>query len=185
MLQQTQVSVVIPYFDRWMNRFPTLRHLAKATLDEVIKEWEGLGYYSRARNLHEGARYVLEKHEGILPETREELQKIKGLGPYTIGAIRSFAFHHKAAAVDGNVIRVLARYFKIEDDIAKPKTIQMIRDRAEAILPEIEPWIVAEALIELGATLCTKKLRMLKLSAESILCKLPTRRSGSDSLQVD
>ncbi len=157
MLQQTQVSVVIPFFERWMKRFPSIEALAKATLDEVIKEWEGLGYYSRARNLHEGARYVLEKHQGALPSRSEELRQIKGIGDYTIGAIRSFAFHQKAAAVDGNVIRVIARYFHIEEDISKAKTLRMIRELAEGILPEKEPWIAAEALIELGATVCTRK----------------------------
>jgi A/G-specific adenine glycosylase len=157
MLQQTQAAVVIPYFERWMERFPTIKSLAEASLDAVIKEWEGLGYYSRARNLHQGAQYVLQHHEGILPRTREELEKIKGLGEYTIGAILSFAFHQKAAAVDGNVLRVLSRYFLIEDDISKPKTVKAIRQLAQEQLPDNQPWVVAEALIELGATLCGRK----------------------------
>lgn len=157
MLQQTQVSVVIPYFKRWMQRFPTVKALANAPLDLVIKSWEGLGYYSRARNLHEAAAYVVAQHEGQLPSSAEELKKIKGLGPYTVGAILSFAFHQKAPAVDGNVIRVLARYFSIPEDISKPKTIKNIWALAAALLPEEEPWVVTEALIELGATVCTRK----------------------------
>ncbi len=157
MLQQTQVSVVVPYFLRWMQRFPTVADLAKASVDEVIKEWEGLGYYSRARCLHAGAKYVMEQHGGIIPQTEEELKAIKGLGPYTIGAIRSFAFHHPVAAVDGNVVRVLARYFKLEEDISKPKTMNQIRQMAQEILPKENSWIFNEALIELGATICTKK----------------------------
>ena len=157
MLQQTQVAVVIPYFERWMQHFPTIQALANADLDEVIKLWEGLGYYSRARHLHAGAKTVLQDFQGILPSSELELKKIKGLGPYTIGAIRSFAFHEKTSAVDGNVIRVLARYFLIEEDISKPATVKMIRQLAEDLLPEDESWIVNEALIELGATICTRK----------------------------
>lgn len=161
MLQQTQVAVVIPYFLRWMKQFPTIRDLAKAPLDEVIKHWEGLGYYSRARHLHLGAQYVLEEWGGRLPEDVAALKKIKGLGPYTIGAILSFAFHQKIPAVDGNVIRILTRYFCIEENISETKTKKMIWDLAEKLLPEEEPWIFNEALIELGATVCQKKPRCL------------------------
>lgn len=157
MLQQTQVLVVIPYFERWMQHFPTIQDLAEASIEQVIKLWEGLGYYSRARNLHAGARYVLQHHAGIIPQSEEELRKIKGLGPYTIGAIRSFAFHQRSAAVDGNVLRVLARYFAIKEDIANSKTIKEIHQRALALLPEKEPWVIGEALIELGATICGRK----------------------------
>lgn len=157
MLQQTQVAVVIPYFERWMIQFPTIEALAKAPLDEVIKLWEGLGYYSRARNLHAGAQFVVDQFNGELPSTENELAQIKGLGPYTIGAIRSFAFQQKAAAVDGNVVRVLSRYYHLEDDTAKPKTQTKIRQIAEDLLPDEEPWIVNEALIELGATVCSRK----------------------------
>lgn len=159
MLQQTQVAVVIPYFERWMQRFPTIKDLAEAQLDEVIKLWEGLGYYSRARSLHEGAKYVLSHQQGRLPQRAEELYKIKGLGPYTVGAILSFAFHQKAAAVDGNVIRVLTRLFEIKEDIDKPKTVGQIRELAYQLLPEDESWIQNEALIELGATICSKKAK--------------------------
>ena len=113
MLQQTQVSVVIPYYERWMKRFPTIDSLAHAPAEQVMKAWEGLGYYSRARNLHEGAKFLCETYSGIFPEDHREWIKIKGLGPYTIGAIRSFAFHQKAPVVDGNVIRVITRYFNL------------------------------------------------------------------------
>lgn len=157
MLQQTQVAVVIPYFERWMARFPTIQSLAEAPLDSVIKQWEGLGYYSRARNLHSGAQYVVEHFGGQLPKTEAELQKIKGLGPYTIGAILSFAFHQKVPAIDGNVIRVLTRLFQIEEDIGKVATQRQIRQRAEEILPEKAPWEIAEGLIELGATVCKRQ----------------------------
>lgn len=157
MLQQTQVSVVIPYFERWMRVFPSIEALAKADLDSVIKEWEGLGYYSRARNLHQGARYVVEHHQGILPDSYDQLKKIKGLGPYTIGAILSFAFHQRKAAVDGNVMRVLARYHCFKEEITKSTSIKHISTLAEEMLPEKEPWTISEALIELGATVCMRK----------------------------
>lgn len=157
MLQQTQVAVVIPYFERWMRLFPTVEALASAPIETAIKAWEGLGYYSRVRNLHEGARYILKEHSGQIPVEAHALGKIKGIGPYTVGAIRSFAFNQKAAAVDGNVMRVIARYFCMEDDLSQPKTVTKIRSMVEEILPEDEPWVVMEALIELGATICSKK----------------------------
>ena len=157
MLQQTQVAVVIPYFERWMRLFPTVYDLAKASREEVIKAWEGLGYYSRARNLHEGARYLVENHGGEVPKEVSALQKVKGVGPYTVGAIRSFAFKLKAAAVDGNVLRVFARLFAIKEPIDQGRTRQMIEEMVESFLPEVEPWIVMEALIELGAIVCKKK----------------------------
>lgn len=156
MLQQTQVATVIPYFERWMERFPTLQHLALSSLDEVLKLWEGLGYYSRARNLHEGAKHILTHHHGIFPDSLLEITQIKGIGPYTQGAIASFAFHQRVAAVDGNVIRVLSRYYLIEDDVTKVKTVTYIRRLAQELLPEQESWITNEALIELGALVCTR-----------------------------
>jgi A/G-specific adenine glycosylase len=157
MLQQTQVAVVIPYFLRWMEKFPTIEVLAKAKVEDVIKEWEGLGYYSRARSLHHGANQVMQQWGGVLPKGEDELATIKGLGPYTIGAIRSFAFHMRTSAVDGNVIRVLTRYWDMHLDVCKPKTVQEIRKMADSVLPEKESWVTNEALIELGATICTKK----------------------------
>lgn len=156
MLQQTQASVVVPYFERWMSLFPTIQDLAIAPIDAVIKAWEGLGYYSRARNLHTGAKYIVDNYKGVFPQDPKELAKIKGLGPYTVGAICSFAFQQKIPAVDGNVMRVLARYFLLDDDIAKAKTVQKFRQLTSELLPEIDPWIVSEALIELGATVCTR-----------------------------
>lgn len=159
MLQQTQVVVVIPYFLNWMQRFPSIRHLAAASLDEVIKAWEGLGYYSRVRHLHESAQYLVKHFDGQMPCEEEELKKIKGLGPYTVGALLSFAFHQKKAAVDGNVIRVLTRYFGLEEDVAKPATVNKLRQIAQDLLPDEEPWIINEALIELGATICQRKAR--------------------------
>lgn len=160
MLQQTQVSVVIPYFEEWMRKFPTIQALAEAKIDEVIKVWEGLGYYSRARNLHEGAKFVVRHFGGRLPDNEKDLKLIKGIGPYTLGAILSFAFKKRAAAVDGNVLRVLSRVESIREDISKPKTVALIHKEALSLIPEIEnheSWIINEALIELGAIVCAKK----------------------------
>lgn len=157
MLQQTQVSVVIPYFKRWMENFPSVTALAKAPLDEVIKCWEGLGYYSRARNLHAGAQFITKHYHGCLPTEAEELLKIKGLGPYTVGAICSFAYHQKIPAVDGNVIRVLCRVFNLHEDIGQSKTVKQLNHLAASILPTDEHWLLNEGLIELGALICTKR----------------------------
>lgn len=170
MLQQTQIATVIPYYERWMEQLPTLQDLAMAPLEKVIKLWEGLGYYSRAKNLHAAAQYILQHHNGIIPSDPQVLAKIKGIGPYTLGAILSFAFHQRYPAVDGNVTRVLSRYFMIQDDVGSPKTQRLLREIAEKILPENQPWVMAEALIELGATICKKAPKCLECPLKST-CK--------------
>ena len=157
MLQQTRASVVVPYFERWLILFTDVVALADAPLESVIKAWEGLGYYSRARNLHRGAKQVVEQFGGQIPSTREELMTIQGLGPYTIGAILSFGFKKRSVAVDGNVMRVLARFFSIEENVSKQSVKRKIAQGAEALLDSDEPWVTAEALIELGATICTPR----------------------------
>ncbi len=161
MLQQTRASVVVPYFERWLTLFPDVRTLASAPLEKVIKTWEGLGYYSRARNLHKGAQQIVEQFGGEIPSQRKDLESIYGLGPYTVGAILSFGFRQRAVAVDGNVTRVITRYFSIEENISKQSTKKKIAAAAETLLDLDEPWITSEALIELGATLCTPKPRCL------------------------
>lgn len=145
MLQQTQVQVVIPYFMRWMEQFPSIESLAMAQEEEVIKAWEGLGYYSRARNLHRAARLL---QQGI----PDNLRTLPGFGPYTAGAVASFALRKKAAAVDGNVVRVLSRYFASSE---KQRT--HYEDLMLKILPDEAPWVVMEATIELGALICKKQ----------------------------
>lgn len=157
MLQQTQVSVVIPYFNRWMEAFPTIEALAKADIDDVIKLWEGLGYYSRARNLHKAAQFVCAQMEGRLPSCKASLLKIPGIGPYTAGAIAAFAFGEKVAAVDGNVRRVMARLYGIEESIDLGSVQSHIEELALQLLPDSQPEMVVEALIELGALICQKK----------------------------
>lgn len=155
MLQQTRAEVVIDYFNRWMEKFPTLEALAKAESKEVIKAWEGLGYYSRARNLHKGAQVVLKEYGGELPSSFDRLIKIPGIGPYTAGAIASFAFKQKAPALDGNVMRVLSRFLAFEQDPHKKS--KELRAKLVDLLPDESPEIVMEGLIELGATLCKKR----------------------------
>jgi len=157
MLQQTQATVVIPYFERWMETFPTVTHLAQAPLSQVLKLWEGLGYYSRARHLHAAAGLIMQKWGGKMPSSEAELAQIKGIGPYTRAAILSFAFQQKRAAVDGNVARVMARFFAMHAVIDQPHVRREIEKQTQLILPDEKPWLIAEALIELGATLCGKK----------------------------
>jgi A/G-specific adenine glycosylase len=155
MLQQTRAQVVIAYFERWMELFPTIQDLAVSPIEQVIKVWEGLGYYSRARNLHAGARQVVQEYGGELPNTKEALLSIRGLGPYTVAAILSFGFKQRAAAVDGNVMRVISRVAWIDEDIGKISGKRRIENFANEFLSEDRPWVTAEALIELGATICT------------------------------
>ena len=149
MLQQTRVETVAPRFERWLARFPSVAALADAGLDEVLAEWEGLGYYTRARNLHAAARMVRERHGGGLPDTFEELRALPGVGEYTAGAIASIAFDRPEPAVDVNARRVLARLF----DLAGPSP-RALRERASAGMPRDRPGDFNQALIELGATVC-------------------------------
>jgi A/G-specific adenine glycosylase len=156
MLQQTRVQTVIPYWERWMQKFPSVRALADAPLDDVLAAWAGLGYYSRARNLHKGAQAV---REAGLPSRASELREVPGIGPYTAGAIASIAFGEKAPLVDGNVARVLARVFGIEDDVkstAGTKALWHHAGELMAALPSGQaPGALNQGLMELGATICS------------------------------
>ncbi|NMO97383.1 A/G-specific adenine glycosylase [Paenibacillus lemnae] len=157
MLQQTRVDTVIPYFNRFIEKFPTVEALADAPEDEVLKCWEGLGYYSRARNLQAAARQVKEQYGGIMPSGKEEVAGLKGVGPYTAGAIRSIAFNLPAPAVDGNVMRVLSRYFLIEEDIMKIRTRKHMEELVMQLIPEGRASDFNQGLMELGALVCTPK----------------------------
>jgi A/G-specific adenine glycosylase len=157
MLQQTRVDTVIPYYERFMSKFPTVRALAEALEPEVLKCWEGLGYYSRARNLQAGAREVVERYGGVVPDDKTSVAGLKGVGPYTTGAIMSIAFNRPEPAVDGNVMRVLSRYFCLEEDIAKPATRVGIEKLAASLIPEGAAGDFNQALMELGALVCTPK----------------------------
>lgn len=155
MLQQTRVDTVIPYYKRFTDAFPDVESLAAADQQKVLKLWEGLGYYSRARNMHYAAKTVAEEFGGTMPGSYDELIKLKGIGPYTAAAISSIAFNEKKAVVDGNVLRVFCRYFGIDDDIRSQKTKNQIQELTQEIIPEDNPGDFNQAVMELGATVCT------------------------------
>lgn len=155
MLQQTRVDTVIPYFRNFIEKFPTIEDLANAGEEEVLKAWEGLGYYSRVRNLHAAVKEVQQTYEGQVPNSPEEISKLKGIGPYTKGAILSIAYNIPEPAVDGNVMRVLARIFSIRDDIAKPSTRKLFEAIVREIISHEDPSSFNQALMELGALICT------------------------------
>jgi len=157
MLQQTQVQTVIPYYERWLKAFPNFQTLARAPLNKVLKRWEGLGYYSRARNLHALAKAVMKLHKGHLPEDPDALRALPGIGRYTSGAILSIAFHKPFPLVDGNVMRVLSRAYAIREDIKEAETQKKFWALAEELVPKKEPGNFNQALMELGATICTPK----------------------------
>ncbi|WP_409366930.1 A/G-specific adenine glycosylase [Lysinibacillus sp. 38-6] len=155
MLQQTRVDTVIPYYNRFMESFPTLELLAEAPQEYLLKHWEGLGYYSRARNLQAGVREVLENYGGIVPDNRHEISKLKGVGPYTAGAILSIAYNKPEHAVDGNVMRVLSRVLNIHDDIALPKTKKIFEAAVDELIDPDNPSSFNQGLMELGALICS------------------------------
>ncbi|MFX3623316.1 MAG: A/G-specific adenine glycosylase [Ectobacillus sp.] len=157
MLQQTRVEAVKPYYKNFMEKFPTLEALANAHEDEVLKAWEGLGYYSRARNLHAAVKEVQENYGGKVPDTPEEISKLKGVGPYTKGAILSIAYDVPEPAVDGNVMRVFSRILSIWDDIAKPKTRKLFEDVVREVISKENPSYFNQGLMELGALICIPK----------------------------
>lgn len=157
MLQQTRVETVIPYFERWMARFPDLNALARAPLQDVLSTWEGLGYYSRARNLHRAAQIVSSELDGELPEDPVELRKLPGIGRYTAAAIASIAFGQDEPAVDGNIRRVLARVFNISEPARSPAGERRFWELAAENLPLGHAGAYNQALMDLGAVVCTPR----------------------------
>ena len=157
MLQQTQIETVIPYYQRFLRRYPTLESLAAAPLADVLKLWEGLGYYRRARHLHQTARIVLEQHHGVFPDTAAALRELPGVGPYTAGAIASIAFGESAAVLDGNVIRVFTRLLDMDSDISQGATRKKLWRIAADFLPAQGAGDYNQALMELGQTICRPK----------------------------
>lgn len=161
MLQQTRVETVIPYYERFIGKFPTLAELAEAKEEDVLKMWEGLGYYSRARNLQAGVKEVVAEYGSRIPENRKDISKLKGVGPYTAGAVLSIAFGVPEHAVDGNVMRVLSRILLIEEDIAIPKNRKLFEEVVMALIDKEDPSSFNQGLMELGATICTPRPRCL------------------------
>lgn len=157
MLQQTRTDTVIPYFERFIKAFPTIESLAEAPEEKVLKMWEGLGYYSRARNLKEAAIQIMVHHNGIFPNDPNEMGKLKGIGPYTAGAIGSIAFQLPIPAIDGNLMRVFSRLFEINLDITKAKNRKVFETVGLYLIDPQRPGDFNQALMDLGRTVCTPK----------------------------
>lgn len=157
MLQQTRVEAVVPFYERWLRRFPTVQVLAAASRQEVFAVWEGLGYYSRARNLHRAAQVILTEHAGALPSTVGQLTRLPGIGRYTAAAIAAIAFQADLLALDGNLRRVLARLFNLEIDPRSAEGERTLRARAGDLLPKGKASAFNQALMDLGSTLCTPR----------------------------
>jgi A/G-specific adenine glycosylase len=176
MAQQTQIATVVRYWTRWMERFPTVAALAAAPLDDVLAMWAGLGYYARARSLHKAAQAVVAEHGGRVPDDVDGLIALPGIGRYTAGAIASIAFARRVAAVDGNVSRVLARVFGVEDDVRSPRGLAALWELADGLVPADAPGDFNQALFDVGATVCTPR------SPTCLTCPLApgcvARRSG-------
>lgn len=157
MLQQTTTEAVIPYFKSFIEAFPTINDLAKASEEEVYKLWEGLGYYRRAKYLHQSAQVIVERYEGLFPRDYQDIIALKGIGAYTAGAISSIAFHQSTPAVDGNVLRIMARYYLIKDNIALAKTQKQITHIVQGLLEGYDASRFNQGLMDLGAMICRPK----------------------------
>ncbi|MEN8254126.1 MAG: A/G-specific adenine glycosylase [Verrucomicrobiota bacterium] len=170
MLQQTRVDQVIPYFNRFMKRFPSMKSLAAASQEDVLKQWEGLGYYSRARNLHKAAQIIATDHKGRFPNTAAEIIKLPGIGSYTAAAIGSLAFNLDLAVLDGNVIRVLSRLFAYAKDTRFTAAKKELQQLADDLLVPGDAGNCNEAMMELGATVCLPKNPQCKVCPMAAVC---------------
>lgn len=183
MLQQTRVEAVVPYYERWMARFPTPEALAAADLQEVLKAWEGLGYYARARNLHRAAQTVVAEQGGVFPRTRAGVLALPGIGEYTAGAILSIAFNQPEPLLDGNVKRVLARLLDLDQPINRPDVLRLLWQQARAVVEAAEPGNAGacnEAIMELGAQVCTPQSPRCLLCPLQDLCASAARGTQAD-----
>ncbi len=171
MLQQTQVKTVLKYYSRFLQAFPDVETLAHASQQQVLKIWEGLGYYARARNLHKAAKYMVEHMGARIPSTYDELRRIPGIGEYTAAAVASIAFGEPRAAVDGNVRRVLCRIFRFEEDVHSQKARDALQAYADRLLSPDRPGDFNQAMMELGATLCTPRKPKCLLCPVSRFCR--------------
>lgn len=179
MLQQTRVETVIPYFEKWMRLFPTITSLADASEHSVLTAWEGLGYYSRARNLHKAAKVVAEQYNGKIPRDLNELSQLPGIGRYTLGAIASIAFDMNVPALDGNIKRVYARIFDVSEPVDSPKGDKLLWELAETYLPKKDAGDYNQALMDLGATICVPKNPRCLICPVMSLCK--ARANGTQN----
>ncbi len=157
MLQQTQVATVIPYYERFLKRFPTVKSLGNAPIDEVLKLWEGLGYYRRARQMHAAAQKIIVEHNGVFPQTFESVLELPGIGRYTAGAILSFAFDRRLPIVEANTLRLYSRLIKLTEPPQSRAGQLQLWEFAEKILPEVHPGQMNQALMELGSQVCTPR----------------------------
>ena len=157
MLQQTQVVTVIPYYERFLEWFPTIEDLANAPEEKLLKAWEGLGYYSRVRNMQKAAQEIMEKFDGVFPDNHKDILSLKGIGPYTAGAIASIAFGLPEPAVDGNVMRVMARLFEVNYDIGDPKNRKIFQAIMEILIDPERPGDFNQALMDLGTDIESAK----------------------------
>ncbi|ACF14648.1 A/G-specific adenine glycosylase [Chloroherpeton thalassium ATCC 35110] len=171
MLQQTQVATVIPYYERFLNAFPNLESLANADINKLMKIWEGLGYYTRVKNMQEAAKTILQKHNGVFPSKKTELLQLKGIGDYTAAIIASIAFKEHCAAVDGNVLRVISRLNAINAPIQLNTTKQTIRIVAQELLSLEHPGEFNEAMMEVGALICKPKNPTCDICPISLHCQ--------------
>ncbi len=176
MLQQTQVKTVIPYYRRWIKSFPTAKILARAREASVLKHWEGLGYYSRARNLHRAAKMIVKEFQGRVPDTWDEILKLPGVGRYTAGAVLSIAFNRNVPVLDGNVKRVLSRLFCIRENGSNPASENRLLQVAEKLVPSGAPGDFNQALMELGATGCLPQKPLCLLCPLNAVCR--AKRDG-------
>jgi A/G-specific adenine glycosylase len=181
MLQQTRVEAVIPYYERWMKLFPAVRSLADASEQEVLNAWEGLGYYSRARNLHKAAKIVAGQYGGELPRDLPELRKLPGIGRYTLGAIASIAFGMDVPALDGNIKRVYARLFDLSEPVDTPQGEKLLWEIAEKQLPKQQAGDYNQALMDLGATICIPKNPRCLICPLMKICE--ARQNGTQNLR--
>ncbi len=178
MCQQTGVSTVVPYYERFLKRFPTIQDLAASSEEEVIKLWEGLGYYSRARNIRNAAQLVVEKFSGQMPDGYEDLRSLPGIGAYSAGAILAIAFRKPRAALDGNLIRVYSRLFLEERPVDKPEVLRDLWELAESLVPTDPESIrdFTEGVMELGATICRPRNPLCPLCPVKSVCQ--ARKAG-------
>jgi A/G-specific adenine glycosylase len=183
MAQQTRIPTIIPYYHRWIKAFPSIKALAKANEQEVLKNWEGLGYYSRARNLHQAARIVMEKYGGHLPEDSYQLRELPGIGPYSAAAIASLAFSKNEAALDANIRRVLARIFTISLPLGTPDCEKLLAQLAKENLPQGKAGDFNQAMMDLGSSICRPRNPNCPVCPLSKIC-IAQKEGTQNSLPV-